>query len=100
MTGISEEDVAAAREQGDLAALVLMASGLTIKTPKQRTAPSAPSIPRTRVGAWPDGTRSPGLTPEVAEYLAHLWPGESPPAAGEERPAGIGPTDPNTKESP
>ncbi|MBB4711158.1 hypothetical protein BJ965_001040 [Streptomyces luteogriseus] len=81
MNGISEQDIAAAREQGDLAALVLMSSGLTIKAPKPRTAPRVLSTPRARPGAWPDGTRSPGLTPEVAEHLAQLWPGRFSPGA-------------------
>ncbi|MEU3287814.1 hypothetical protein [Streptomyces longwoodensis] len=74
MTGISEADIAAARRQGDLAALVLMASGLPVKPPKQRTAPRQPPSTQTRPGVWPAGTRSPGLTPEVADYLAQLWP--------------------------
>ena len=75
MNGLSEEDIAAARAQGDLAALVLMSSGLTVKAPKQRTASAEPPLlPRTRPGAWPDGTRSPGLSPDVAEYLARCWP--------------------------
>ncbi|WP_432020688.1 hypothetical protein [Streptomyces sp. 1222.5] len=80
MTSLSEEDIAAAREQGDLAALILMSSGLTIKAPKQRAAPAEPSPLRARPGAWPSGTRSPGCTQEVAEYLAHLWPGVFSPA--------------------
>lgn len=85
MNGISEDDIAAAREQGDLAALVLMSSGLTIRAPKPRTAPRAPSIPRARPGAWPEGTHSPGLTPEVAEHLAQLWPGRFTTVPGGQR---------------
>ncbi|MEV6803169.1 hypothetical protein [Streptomyces sp. NPDC051132] len=78
MTSLSEEDIAAARAQGDLAALVLMSSGLTIKASKQRPAPRPPAISRARPGAWPDGTRSPGLTQEAAEYLAQLYPDRFP----------------------
>lgn len=75
MSELSEEDIAAARAQGDVAALLLMASGLTIKAPKQRAARKPPPvISRSRPGAWPDGTQPPRPTPEVAEYLARLWP--------------------------
>ncbi|GHA64034.1 hypothetical protein GCM10010330_16070 [Streptomyces tendae] len=80
MIGLSEDDIAAAREQGDLAALVLMSSGLAIRAPKQRAVPKAPPLARVRPGAWPDGTQSPGLTPEAAAYLAQLWPDRYPSA--------------------
>lgn len=79
MNDISEEDIAVARAQGDLAALVLISSGLTLKAPKQRTTRRPLPLPRPRPGAWPDGTQSPGLTLEVAEYLARLWPDRYPP---------------------
>ncbi|MBD9734556.1 hypothetical protein IGX29_22630 [Streptomyces sp. H28] len=82
MSGLSEEDIAAARQQGDLAALVLMSAGLAIKTPKPKTVRETPMPARSRPGAWPDGTQSPGPTAEVAEYLARLWPDRFPPGEG------------------
>ncbi|MFE2041649.1 hypothetical protein ACFXAZ_12095 [Streptomyces sp. NPDC059477] len=81
MSGLTAEDIAAARAQGDLAALVLMSSGLPVKTPRQRPVPQRPvRLARSRPGAWPDGTRPPGPTPEVAAYLAQLWPDRFPPS--------------------
>ncbi len=84
MSGLSEEDIAAAREQGDLAALVLMSAGLAVKVPKQKAARKVPMPARSRPGAWPDGTHSPGPTREVAEYLARLWPDRFPPTESTE----------------
>lgn len=77
MSELTPEDIAAAREQGDLVPLLLMNSGLTVKAPKAApdTAAKAPPLPRRRPGAWPIGTKPPGPTPEVAAYLAQLWPG-------------------------
>lgn len=89
MSELSDEDIAAAREQGDVVALILMSSGLPVKASKPRstsaTPPSStPALTRSRPGAWPDGTQSPGLTPEVAAYLAQLWPDRYAPS--EENP--------------
>ncbi|WP_159057294.1 hypothetical protein, partial [Streptomyces scabiei] len=76
MSSLTEADIAAARAQGDLTALLLMASGLpvTATAPKQRVKTLTPLVPRSRPGAWPDGSRSPGLSPEVAAHLHQLWP--------------------------
>ncbi|MGW6008643.1 hypothetical protein [Streptomyces sp. NPDC055210] len=75
MSALTAADIAAARAQGDLTALLLMSSGLPVASaPKQWAKTEAPRLPRARVGAWPDGTRSPGLPPEAAAYLARLWP--------------------------
>jgi hypothetical protein len=54
------EDIAAMRADGDLLDFI---RSLTGQPPKQRTAPEpepAPVIPRSRPGAWPDGTSPPG----------------------------------------
>jgi hypothetical protein len=83
MSELTPEDIAVARAQGDVVALVLMASGLPVTAPKakqQAPVQTSPLPPRSRPGAWPDGTRSPGPTPEVAEYLARLWPDRYAPA--------------------
>ncbi|MBD0838813.1 hypothetical protein [Streptomyces sp. TRM68416] len=84
MNGLTEQDIAAARAEGDLAALLLMAAGVpvTAAAPKQRTKTVTPLVPRSRPGAWPDGTRSPGLSPEAAAYLHQLWPDRYPPTEG------------------
>lgn len=84
MSGLTEEDIAAARAQGDLTALLLMASGLPVASaPKQQGKALTPLVPRSRPGAWPDWSRSPGLSPEAAAYLAHLWPDRFPPITEE-----------------
>ncbi|MEU2484060.1 hypothetical protein ABZ593_05530 [Streptomyces sp. NPDC012617] len=58
------EDFAAARKEGDLAALVLMAAGIA-KAPKQRQAePEKPCFHIRRPGAWPCGTAATGPTPQ------------------------------------
>ncbi|MFM9643587.1 hypothetical protein [Streptomyces turgidiscabies] len=74
MTALTEEDIAAARAQGDLSALLLMASGMSAAAPKQRVKAPPVQVPRAQPGAWPDGSVPPGLLPEVAEHLARLWP--------------------------
>lgn len=55
MTTVSPEDYAEARRQGDLAALVLLAAGLTPKAAPEADKPPdpEPDIPRTEPGAWP-----------------------------------------------
>ena len=86
MSELTPEDIAAARAQGDIAALLLMASGLPVKAAKPRPAAEPPpAIQRARPGAWPAGTRSPGPTPEVAEYLARLWPDRFTPNTEEDQ---------------
>ncbi|MEU8713594.1 hypothetical protein [Streptomyces sp. NPDC048663] len=77
MSALTEADFAAARAQGDLTALVLMAAGLPVAeaAPKQRARTPLPVPARPRPGAWPDGARRARLSPEVAAYLNRLWPG-------------------------
>uniref|UniRef100_A0AAU2A1A6 Uncharacterized protein n=1 Tax=Streptomyces sp. NBC_00093 TaxID=2975649 RepID=A0AAU2A1A6_9ACTN len=74
MTALTEEDIAAARAQGDLSALLLMASGMSATAPKQRVKAQPVQVSRARPGAWPDGSTTPGLLPQVADYLSQLWP--------------------------
>jgi len=61
----SLEDFAAAREQGDLKALLLLAAGLTPgAVPQQREPePEPPCYHIARPGAWPCGTAATGPTP-------------------------------------
>lgn len=60
----SVEDIVAAREQGDLKALLLMAAGVAPAAPKQRQAePEKPCYHIRRPGAWPCGTAVSGPTP-------------------------------------
>ncbi|MBP5862808.1 hypothetical protein F6456_22355 [Streptomyces sp. LBUM 1484] len=83
MNALTEADIAAARAQGDLAALLLMASGQPVTSaPKQRAKTVTPLVPRARPGAWPDGSRSPGLSAEAAAYLHQLWPDRYPAPGG------------------
>ncbi|MEE1763678.1 hypothetical protein [Streptomyces sp. SP18BB07] len=83
MSAITAADIAAARAQGDLAALLLMASGQPVTSaPKQHAKAVTPLVPRSRPGAWPDGSRSPGLTPDVAAHLHQLWPDRYPAPGG------------------
>jgi hypothetical protein len=71
---LTPEDIAAARRDGDLARLVLLAGGLApAAAPRPEPEPIA-YMPRSGPGAWPDGTRSPGPLPEVAATIARLWP--------------------------
>lgn len=60
------EDIATARKEGDLAALLLLAAGITPKAPRQRqpTEPEAPCFHIRRPGAWPCGTAATGPTPK------------------------------------
>lgn len=58
------EDIATARKEGDLAALLLMAAGIAPKAPKQQQAePEKPCYHIRRPGAWPCGTAATGPTP-------------------------------------
>lgn len=76
MTALTEADFAAARAQGDMAALALMAAGMPVAAaPRQRARATVPMPSRARPGAWPDGARRPGLTQETADFLNRLWPG-------------------------
>ncbi|MFF4644922.1 hypothetical protein [Streptomyces sp. NPDC001389] len=65
MTDLTPEDIAAAREEGDLVALLLMAAGLTpAAVPKQRTVePEPDNIHIAHPGAWPTGTSRPAPIP-------------------------------------
>jgi hypothetical protein len=65
MTELTREDIAEARKQGDVAALVLMAAGRTLKPSKKKPAdePAKPSYHIPRKGAWPCGTAASGPTP-------------------------------------
>jgi hypothetical protein len=62
----SDEDIVAARDQGDLKNLLLLAAGITPKVPKQRpkAEPEKPCYHLRRPGAWPCGTAPSGPTPE------------------------------------
>lgn len=66
MNELTREDIAEARKQGDVAALVLMAAGRTLKTAKKKPADAEPDKPGyhiPRKGAWPCGTAPSGPTP-------------------------------------
>lgn len=83
MTALTGEDIAAARAQGDLSALLLMASGMSSAAPKKRVKAPPVRVSRARPGAWPDGSTRAALLPEVAEHVARLWPDRYPrPKAG------------------
>ncbi|MFF5445437.1 hypothetical protein [Streptomyces sp. NPDC012888] len=66
MTDLTPEDIAAARGEGDLVALLLMAAGISpAKPPRQRTTePDLAPLDIPHPGAWPTGTRraAPGPT--------------------------------------
>lgn len=69
MTDLTPEDIAAAREEGDLVALLLMAAGLKPAVPKQRTTvtDSAPDVVHiAHPGAWPTGTSRPAPVPAAS----------------------------------
>lgn len=69
MTDLTPEDIAAAREEGDLVALLLMAAGLTPAVPKQRTAaPETDSVHIAHPGAWPTGTSRPAAVPPASSH--------------------------------
>ncbi|NXY96414.1 hypothetical protein HYE82_18860, partial [Streptomyces sp. BR123] len=60
MTDLTPEDIAVARGEGDLVALLLMAAGITPKAPRQRTAePEPDNVHIPHPGAWPTGTHRP-----------------------------------------
>ncbi|MFM9649849.1 MULTISPECIES: hypothetical protein [Streptomyces] len=67
MNELTREDIAEARKQGDVAALVLMAAGRTLKPTKKKPAvdaePDKPGYHIPRKGAWPCGTAPSGPTP-------------------------------------
>lgn len=66
MTALTPEDIAAAREEGDLVALLLMAAGLTPAVPKQRTAELEPDrVHVAHPGAWPTGATRPTAVPTI-----------------------------------
>jgi hypothetical protein len=63
MTDLTPEDIAAARAEGDLVPLLLMAAGIAPATvPKQRTAePEPDNVHIAHPGAWPTGASRPAL---------------------------------------
>lgn len=63
MTDLTPEDIAEARKQGDVKALLLLAAGITPAVPKQRAEPDAPCYHIARPGAWPCGTAATGPMP-------------------------------------
>lgn len=60
----SVEDIVAAREEGDLTALLLMAAGITPTAEKKQAEPEKPCYHVRRPGAWPCGTAATGPTPQ------------------------------------
>jgi hypothetical protein len=77
---LTPEDVAAARRDGDLARLVLLAGGLAPAPAPRPTEPETVAYMPRSGPAWPYGTRRPGPLPEVAAHLSALWgqPGSVP----------------------
>ncbi|MFJ5785386.1 hypothetical protein [Streptomyces hydrogenans] len=67
MTDLTPEDIAEARKQGDVTALLLLAAGINRTVPKQRAEPEAPCYHIRRPGAWPCGTAATGPTPEPCD---------------------------------
>ncbi|MFM9616793.1 hypothetical protein ACKI14_02385 [Streptomyces turgidiscabies] len=69
MSDLTREDIAEARKQGDVAALVLMAAGRTLKASKKPAAagPDGPGYHIPRKGAWPCGTAASGPTPKPCD---------------------------------
>lgn len=64
MTGLTPEDIAAARQEGDLVALLLMSGSLTPAAPKRRTNSAAPAeVHIAHPGAWPTGSTRPAPVP-------------------------------------
>ena len=63
---LTDEDIVAAREQGDIKSLLLLAAGIAPKAPRQRQAvePEPPCFHIRRPGAWPCGTAATGPTPK------------------------------------
>ncbi|MEU1433992.1 hypothetical protein ABZ438_07825 [Streptomyces sp. NPDC005786] len=63
----SVDDIVAAREQGDLKALLLMAAGITLSAvpkPREAEVEEGPCFHIRRPGAWPCGTAATGPTPQ------------------------------------
>ncbi|MCY0916986.1 hypothetical protein OS965_02195 [Streptomyces sp. H27-G5] len=69
MTDLTPEDIAAARREGDLVALLLMSAGLTpAAVPKQRAPePETDNIHIAHPGAWPTGTSRPTPVPPATD---------------------------------
>lgn len=66
MTDLTPEDIAAAHQEGDIVALLLLAAGLTPAVPKQRTpAPEPDNVRIAHTGAWPTGTSRPAPLPPI-----------------------------------
>lgn len=94
MTDLTHEDIVAAREEGDLVALLLMAAGLTPAVPKKRIAISEPdNVHIAYPGAWPTGTSRPTPVPaasgpqiEAALTSYRRWLAADRPAAGTKCP--------------
>lgn len=68
MTGVSAEDAAIARQQGDLKQLILVAAGFfdVIEQPPAPEPEPEVAIPRDRRGAWPTGASRPAPVAPVA----------------------------------
>jgi hypothetical protein len=67
VTDLTPEDIAAARQEGDLVALLLMSAGLVPAAPKQRTAePELDTVHIAYPGAWPTGTTRPAPVPPAS----------------------------------
>ena len=67
MTGLTPEDIAAARQEGDLVALLLMAAGRTPSAPRPRTAePEPDNVHIAHPGAWPTSTSRPAPVPPAS----------------------------------
>jgi hypothetical protein len=96
VTGLTPEDIAAARQEGDLVALLLMSAGRTPSAPKQRTAePETDAVHIAYPGAWPTGTSRPAPVaqlsgPQIDAALADYrrWLLADQPAAGTHCPCG------------
>lgn len=66
MTDLTPEDIAAARQEGDLVALLLLQGGRAPLAPKQRTAAPEPDpVHIAHPGAWPTGARRPTPLPPI-----------------------------------
>ncbi|WP_327300422.1 hypothetical protein [Streptomyces goshikiensis] len=90
MTDLTPEDIAAARQEGDLVALLLMSAGRISSAPKQRTtSPETDAVQIAHPGAWPTGTSRPAPVPpptgpQIDAALADYrrWLLADQPAAG------------------
>jgi hypothetical protein len=64
VSGLTPEDIAAARQEGDLVALLMMSAGRAPSVPKQRTTqPETNNVHIAYPGAWPTGTSRPAPVP-------------------------------------